>query len=67
MTKIEQINHFTNQFNKVVGSHGVDSEHAVNAFFVLQAAKMGMPTTKIFKWANAETERLHEIALQQLP
>ncbi len=66
MTHKENIEYHKNQFNKVVSSHGADSEYAVNAFFVLQGAKMGMPVSDLFKWAISETEKLHQTTLDQL-
>lgn len=65
--QIELIEHYTKEFNKVVESHGLTSDYATNAFFVLQGAKMGKPLDKLFTWANSECERLHQITLDSLP
>jgi hypothetical protein len=65
MTLIEKIEYQTKQLQKVILSHGVDSDYTANAFFVLQAMKMDIADP--YKWALDEMERLHQIALDQLP
>ncbi len=66
MTHIEKIAYHKQQLAKALESHGAESEHFVCAFYQLQGAKMGMPESKLFKWALAETERLSQISLDQL-
>jgi hypothetical protein len=65
MTQIEKIEYQTKQLQKVIASHGADSNYTTNAFFVLQAMKMNIADP--YKWALNEMERLHQIALDQLP
>lgn len=65
-TQEEQIAYHKQQLEKILKSHGAESEAFTAAFFRLQAAMMGMPIESMFDWANAETERLHKIALEQL-
>ncbi|ENI4487328.1 hypothetical protein ABXZ88_003200 [Vibrio fluvialis] len=66
-TQKDLIEHFETQFKKTVESHGLTSEYATNAFFNLQAAKMGKPLKEIYQWSLAETDRLHKITLDSLP
>lgn len=67
MTHIDRIKYYTKQFHKVLGSYGADSPATSNAFFLVQAAKMGMDETTMFDWAESECDRLHNIELDQLP
>lgn len=62
-TQKELIEYYKKQFDKVVKSHGADSDHAIHAFMLLRGAKIGHNTKTIFKYANKETERLIKQAI----
>ena len=66
MTHIESIEYYKKKFNKVVSFHGLDSDHTAYAFFLMQAAIMGMPSSDLFDWATGEVNRVREITLEQL-
>ena len=66
MNQIQLIEYCSNQLTKVICSHGPESEYVTVAFFKLQAAKMGIPVSEMFIWANAESERLKKLALDAL-
>ena len=67
MTQIDRIECFTKQFHKVLASYGAASPATNNAFFLVQAAVMGMDESTMFDWADAECARLKDITLDQLP
>jgi hypothetical protein len=67
MTQIDRIEHFTKQFHKVLDSYGAASPATNTAFFLVQAAVMGMDESTMFDWADAECARLKDITLDQLP
>lgn len=66
MTQIEIIKYQSDQLVKCIESHGADSDYTAVAFYQLQAAKMGKPTTELYKWAEAEFERLKKITLESM-
>jgi hypothetical protein len=65
MNQIELISYYSDQLQKVLESHGAESDYFTVAFFNLQGAKMGIPLEELFDWANAEQQRLHQIALDK--
>lgn len=62
----QNIQHFSAQLTKVIASHGADSDYTAQAFFNLQAARMGIPLDEAFKWAESEMARLKAITLNRL-
>lgn len=62
-TQKERIAYHTAQLNKVLSSHGADSEHFVHAFFTLRGEIAGIPVNSLFTWANEQRERLHAVAV----
>jgi len=65
MARIELIAYYTKNLNKVIASHGVASDYTTHAFFQLQGAIIGVKN--IHDFARSESDRLHQIALNQLP
>jgi hypothetical protein len=63
-TQNELIAYYTKNLNKVIASHGVDSDFTNYAFFLLQAVKINVPFEKIFEWAKNKCEALHLEALE---
>lgn len=49
---------YKKQFEKVIASHGAESEHTVRAFFHLRAALAGIPIKDMFKWSETEHKKL---------
>lgn len=66
MNMNELIAHFSRKLTSVIAVHGAESGHTTFAFFQLQAIKMGMSVEQSNAWATAESERLHQVALESL-
>ena len=66
MNQIETINYLSQNLSKVIASHGADSDYSSQAFYQLQAAKMGLTGSAIYEWANSEMERLKQISLDNV-
>ena len=64
MTQVKLIEKFTKRLNDVISAHGADSDYTTHAFFLLQGAKMGLSTDKVFTWANNKVEELHKETLE---
>lgn len=65
-TQKERIAHYGVQFDKVREAHGLESDHTTHAFFLLQAAKIGLGPEEMFPWALAQCAALNEEALRVL-
>lgn len=63
MNNIDLIEYYKKQAEKVISSHGIDSDYAMNAMFTLQAALAG--SKEPFKIASKETERLKKIRIDE--
>jgi hypothetical protein len=55
-----QIEYFAANLEKVMDTFGSDSDHSTYAFFLLQGARTGLDTDKIYKWAEAQMEKLEQ-------
>lgn len=60
----ELIAYYTENLEKVIAAHGLCSDYADNAFFLLQAVKSGMKHEDIFEYAEKKTKELHTLALE---
>lgn len=66
MNQNETIEHLSSNLNKVIASHGADSDHTAMAFYQLQAARIGLSGRALYDWAEAEMARAKDIALSLL-
>jgi hypothetical protein len=65
-TQNELIEHYSDELGVVIELQGAASDHTTYAFFLLQAAKIGIPQKEMYKWATKKLEALHEEVLELL-
>ena len=66
MNQKDLIKHYSAELIKVISAHGAESEYTVGAFYRLQAAKMGIPQSEMYKWALTKADQLQEETLAAL-
>ena len=61
----DEIAYYKRNFTKVAQSHGIESDAALYAMFILRAVSAGMPRTDAFNYAAKEVDKMHEMELAQ--